>query len=65
MLLFIIKTLLGMLPNKISSIVFVCGKNYSTRSSNGIKLVVPQSMGNHLSLIMLHGCGMNFNLLLH
>ncbi len=52
MLLYIVKTLLGMLPNYITSLLCLCGKNYSTRSSNGIKLVVPrytQSMENHLS----------------
>ncbi len=32
-------TLLGMLPNYITSILWLCGKSYSTRSSNGIKLV--------------------------
>ncbi len=37
-------TWLGMLPNYITSIIWLCGKNYSTRSSNGIKLVVPQSI---------------------
>ncbi len=43
MLLYIGKTLLGMLPNYITSLLCLCGKNYSTRSSSGIKLV-PQSI---------------------
>ncbi len=38
MLLYIVKTLLGMLPNYY---------NYSTRSSNGIKLVVPRVHSEH------------------
>ncbi len=42
MSLYIVKTLLGMLPNYITSLLCLCGKNYSTRSSNGIKLVVPR-----------------------
>ncbi len=47
MLLYIVKTLLGMLPNYITSLLCLCGKNYSTRSSNGIKLVVPRVHSEH------------------
>jgi len=47
MLLYIVKTLLGMLPNCITSLLCLCGKNYSTRSSNGIELVVPRVYSEH------------------
>ncbi len=47
MSLYIVKTLLGMLPNYITSLLCLCGKNYSTRSSNGIKLVVPRVYSKH------------------
>ncbi len=46
-LLYIVKTLLGMLPNYITSLLCLCGKNYSTRLSNGIKLVVPRVHSEH------------------
>ncbi len=67
MLLYIVKTLLGMLPNYITSLLCLCGKNYSTGSSNGIKWVVPRVYSEHgkSSFSYYAPCfGMNFNRLL-
>jgi len=47
MLVFVVKTLLGMLPNYITSLLCISRKNYNTWSSNGIKLVVPKVHSEH------------------
>lgn len=46
-LVFTVKALLGMLPNYITRLLCLYKKNYSTRSSIGIKLEVPKIHSEH------------------
>jgi len=46
-MLYTVKALLGMLPNYITSRLCLRRKNYSTRSSGGIKLEVPRIHSEH------------------
>lgn len=46
-LVYTLKALLGLLPNYITSLLCLRRKNYSTRSSSGIKLEVPRIHSEH------------------